>query len=840
MRRSLSLALIAPLAAAVFTAVPTAAAPWMWDQDENGIDDRLTEVFLNGINAAFEEADPDGRLRFEVSLVDDVLTYGGYVFFDHLPTSADSLALTGLGAQVITVFESVPYVRVRALYPSIVLIASQPSVLRVEAVSLMYPMNLRGGRELAVRRGKGAPRVTVETAAGLTGAGVVVAVLDTGINDTAQGSYPGHADLAGRVVGGAYYGGSGPSGYTAWSASVNPAQGTPGLTSYHGTHVAASIGGGSRDRTLGGMAPGARFADVKVLADDGLGHGLAEGLEWCIQNAARDWGGGAVGIDVINLSLSGTDASAGDDCVSALVDAAAAEGVAVVASAGNGGACGLLSAPGAADGAITVTAYDPLTGGLASFADEGPRPDDHDGTHADELKPDVAAPGVKTASAWGSPLSAGLSYATASGTSMSAALVSGVAALLLEADPALSPAALKTLLRDTSDHRFTSTSGCSQGTDPYSLDPRYHAGWGWGSVQVMAAYRELTRPDRTQFVDLAASWDDGSGEAVITWVTQREQDLTGFLVQRAPDAGGAPGAWSTVSAAVPAAGSASLASGNRTTYLETDASSPATDFWYRVTTVGGSSADVSDSVFLRTEDPIAKAHLSFTHNSPETDLVMAVGSGLSPAFPDWSIPVALHASLDSLYLGPLPGGTQQIRYQLSLPLYAAEGAGAYLPPTPFSPWWLTVTDGGFAERQGELEAFSLVVGGTPYVSDTPTPRPTVEGSASRLWIPEVASSGVPGGEAGRARDLASFPNPFRGGTSVLVRLPAAGAVSVTIHDVRGRLVRTLHAGRTTAGEHRFLWDGSGDRGEPLAAGRYYLRADRGPAGTRVAPVVLLH
>ncbi|HEX7877822.1 MAG TPA: hypothetical protein VF720_00330, partial [Candidatus Eisenbacteria bacterium] len=74
-------------AACLFLAGPVSASePWMWDQDENGLDDRLTSAFINGISAVYENGDPDGRLRFEVTFVDTLLQYGGYVRFNHTPT----------------------------------------------------------------------------------------------------------------------------------------------------------------------------------------------------------------------------------------------------------------------------------------------------------------------------------------------------------------------------------------------------------------------------------------------------------------------------------------------------------------------------------------------------------------------------------------------------------------------------------------------------------------------------------------------------------------------------------------------------------------------------------
>ncbi len=836
--RGLTGPILLALAFCALLAPAAAAAPWMWDQDTDGLDDRLTEVATHGLLYAYRNLDPDGDLRFEVSEAGSLLTYGAYVRFVSAPTAADSVWLAAAGAQVVTVFSSVPYVRVRALYPTLALIAGDPRVDRVEAVSLVYPVNFRGGKALGVRRGKGAPRPNFEEDGGPTGAGIGVAVLDTGINDAPDGLYPGHDLVSGRVVGGADFGGTGPAGYTAWSTSVNPAQSTAGLSTYHATHVAGTVAGGPRGRTFSGVAPDAFLIDVKVLDDQGTGYGLAEGLEWVIRNRGRAWPGGGTGIRVVNLSLSGTDPSDGSDCVCALVDTAAARGLVVVASAGNDGGCGAISAPGAADGAITVGAWDPAADALAAFSDAGPRSDDGDGGHGDEMKPDVVAPGVDVVSAWGDPLSAGDGYQTLSGTSMAAAFVSGLAAALLEADPALDPAGCKALLHDTARHRSAGGPACA-GLDPYALDGRYHAAWGWGIVDAEAALAELLVPAGTQFVRVGAAWNDGAGTVAVTWTTQREADLAGFQLERAPDAGGAPAAFGAVGAPVAALGFGSLASGNRTQYAAVDAPAAGQVWWYRLATAGGSGVAHSAAVSVRSEAPSAVASFSFRHNRPESDLDLDVGAGVNPGAPELVEPVDLHAALDSVGVWSLLSGASLVRYAASVPVYGAAGS---LPPSAGHPWWLRGTEGGDPDHAGLLDGFSVSAGGTDYPTDTVIPRITQEGTRSLLWSPTPSVTGVPGdgsGGAAGAWTLRAARNPMRPRGAILVRAAGAGErARLTVHDVTGREVRRLFAGMLAPGEHAFAWDGADDAGRRLPAGRYYLRLDRGE-GRTVASVVLL-
>ena len=82
--------------------------------------------------------------------------------------------------------------------------------------------------------------------------------------------------------------------------------------------------------------------------------------------------------------------------------------------------------------------------------------------------------------------------------------------------------------------------------------------------------------------------------------------------------------------------------------------------------------------------------------------------------------------------------------------------------------------------------------------------------------------------------LASYPNPFNQETWIPFQLHAPARVRLTIHDVRGALVREIDLGRRPAGWYRASgraarWDGRGQRGEPLASGVYFARLQAGPA-----------
>ncbi|MFE0803954.1 S8 family serine peptidase [Streptomyces sp. NPDC058812] len=252
--------------------------------------------------------------------------------------------------------------------------------------------------------------------AGLTGKGVTVAVLDSGVD-------AGHPDLAGRV---------GESRSFIAGEEVADRNG-------HGTHVASTVGGSgaASDGKEKGVAPGADLAVGKVLDDSGSGSEseIIAGMEW----AARD-----VDADIVSMSLGSTEPSDGTDPMAQAVNALSREtGALFVIAAGNTGAPSSIGSPGAADAALTVGAVDPADE-AAYFTSAGPR-------HGDNaLKPDLSAPGVGILAAR-SRLSEGSGdYTSMSGTSMATPHVAGVAALLAEQHPDWTGARLKDALMSTS------------------------------------------------------------------------------------------------------------------------------------------------------------------------------------------------------------------------------------------------------------------------------------------------------------------------------------------------------------------------------------------------------
>lgn len=254
-----------------------------------------------------------------------------------------------------------------------------------------------------------------------TGAGVTVALLDTGV-------VPGRVDLTGQVTAGPdYAGGVEQEGGPGWGE--------------HGTCMASIIAGHGRNGGGDGMlgvAPGAHVLSIRVIRDDDapdLGDPekdatpVSDGIKYAVDHGAK----------VISMSLGGEETDAGDDS-SAESDAvryALAHNVVVVAAAGNGATQGnSVSYPGGERGVITVAAVD-SSARHAYFSTTG-------------WDVSVAAPGVNLpCDAYDSDAS----FMEGSGTSQATAYVSGVVALLRAENPALTPEQIRTVLEQTADHK---------------------------------------------------------------------------------------------------------------------------------------------------------------------------------------------------------------------------------------------------------------------------------------------------------------------------------------------------------------------------------------------------
>jgi len=248
----------------------------------------------------------------------------------------------------------------------------------------------------------------------VTGQGIRIAMLDTGVDKH-------HPMLEGKVL------------YEKSFVGDDNASDEHG----HGTADASVLAGQSERFT--GIAPGAQILNAKVLDKDGKGTtaSILEGIDWAVR----------YGADIITMSFGGPYNDP-DSPIHEAIREAGENGVVVVVSAGN---CGVeaqdptcrdymgVTTPGNSPDVITVGSVNdqrghaPFSSGQAFETEQGIM-----------IKPDVVVPGVEVITA-----SLHNEYAAISGTSVSAQIVGGIAALLLEMDPDLSPQQIKTLLKQS-------------------------------------------------------------------------------------------------------------------------------------------------------------------------------------------------------------------------------------------------------------------------------------------------------------------------------------------------------------------------------------------------------
>ena len=366
---------------------------------------------------------------------------------------------------------------------------------------------------------------------GFTGKGSNIAIVDTGIDDE-------HPGLAGKSI----------AGFDAvctddplCMASFQEDDGTfdPDDQNQHGTAcagMATSTGilpsGESSNFT--GAAPDADLVDVRIGTAFGAGpfenyiieqefyESAMNGLQWVIDNKDTAWSGvenESHGIDIISLSWGITShesgGSDGTDMFSQILDEATLAGITVSVAAGNSGSDNDgLSGMGASSLSVTVGALDDKNtidrsdDGIASYSSRGPRKDNNDGNPYDEMKPDVSAPGTNIVQAEACHAS-GSCYnripgqdasdngysGRGSGTSYATPAVSGIIALMIEANPDLDPLALREILRLTSERKETLSSADGEGVEdgPWAtypeLDPYWNRHFGWGMVDAHAAVK---------------------------------------------------------------------------------------------------------------------------------------------------------------------------------------------------------------------------------------------------------------------------------------------------------------------------------------------------------------
>lgn len=293
-----------------------------------------------------------------------------------------------------------------------------------------------------------------------SGAGIVVAVIDTGVRK--------HADLAANLLPGRDFvsttfisnDGDGrdadpsdPGDFvTAGYCSTGSAAAN---SSWHGTHVAGIVAAATNNKTgVAGVAWGAKVLPLRALGRcGGYTSDIADAISWAAGNAVSGQPTNTTPARVINLSLGGTAACSKTS--QAAINAARAKGAVVIVAAGNEKLDASTSSPANCTGVISVAATG-KTGGRASYSNYG-------------STVTLAAPGGDSGAGILSTWNAGTTtpgadaYAYMSGTSMATPVVSGVAALMLSVKPTLTPDQVATLLKSSARAFPASCSGCGAG-----------------------------------------------------------------------------------------------------------------------------------------------------------------------------------------------------------------------------------------------------------------------------------------------------------------------------------------------------------------------------------------
>lgn len=320
---------------------------------------------------------------------------------------------------------------------------------------------------------------------GYTGEGMTVAVLDLGIDNE-------HPLLEGSFVAGV--------DFTVPASPLTPRDGTydPDDLVGHGTGVACVLASrGDADGNFEGIAPEAGILDLKMSDyNPAYIRAMAEAMDWCLQNSDTDWGDGHQGIDVISMSaLTGLDP---DGTISGLIDLIADEGIPFIQAAGNDGvqhgedpasyfwSDNVITA-GGLDDKGTVERDDDTYWSGATY---GPRIDDGDGDPYDELRPDIVAPALElSVAAHSGDTTPPSGRHTVEGTSYATPHVSGVVALILQANPDIGSLegrdvleTIRTILHETAEARGA----------PYdpSLSLKYNTRYGYG---ILDGYEAVQR-----------------------------------------------------------------------------------------------------------------------------------------------------------------------------------------------------------------------------------------------------------------------------------------------------------------------------------------------------------
>ena len=322
---------------------------------------------------------------------------------------------------------------------------------------------------------------TVWADTGYDGAGSAVAIIDTGID----GAHASLDDLDDdnstndpKVI--AFY------DPVNNPTLVNGTEVFPYDDQGHGSHCAGTTAGtGAPNYEHVGMAPQAFLVGVKVLDAGGSGSfaTVMAGMEWTVENRYK------FNIRAASMSLGGPGlaewASSDDDSVNRYANEMMTAGIAIFIAAGNNAVSAQIGTPGSAEDAITVGALD-KNSAIAIYSSQGP-------TEELRVKPNIAYVGSNVMSV---AFNSGDQYTAMSGTSMATPGAAGVAALMFQANPDLSPFDIKNIMQETATYRLciymAANEPCFEDAIPKN---RQNNVYGHGEVRALDAVYEAAERD---------------------------------------------------------------------------------------------------------------------------------------------------------------------------------------------------------------------------------------------------------------------------------------------------------------------------------------------------------
>ena len=369
---------------------------------------------------------------------------------------------------------------------------------------------------------------------GVSGSGMNIALVDTGVDN----EHPGLSDKFVAGYDAVCYVHTDPTCLLSNPLREDDGSFDPDDANQHGTACmgmasATGIEADGSQSEFYGAAPNATLVDIRIGTDVGAGpfenylleqefyESAMNGLQWVIDHHDDAWPGVSeeyYGIDIISLSWGITShengGSDGSDMHSRILDEAMVEGIIVSVAAGNDGPNNDgLSGMGSSDLSVTVGATDDQNtvaredDTVADYSSRGPRKDNGDGNPLNELKPEISAPGSSIIQAEGCVSSGGCSNlindasensytGRGSGTSYATPSVSGVMALVWEANENLTTMQLKEILKQTAERR-------GEPSLP-EVDPYWNRDFGFGMVDAYAATSlaiHLKETGTTELVD---------------------------------------------------------------------------------------------------------------------------------------------------------------------------------------------------------------------------------------------------------------------------------------------------------------------------------------------------